>query len=414
MTRMRPKFLPLVNFFTVTLILVVNLWPFILGAAQTQTPPLPEAKSIQNEYNPFAPAYQSCGGTIAPLVNWAYEQEVVELTNQARAANDLPPLKRVDELDQAARYHATDLGLDDYFDHDSYDRIDCELNFVCLWWARINTFYPGVQAENIAAGYPSPSAVVQAWLDSPGHRQNILSTYHDEIGVGYFQGEGQYNTYWTQDFGNRGGIYPLVINGEAAETAESKVSLYIYGEWHEVRLRNNEDAWSEWQPFVNELEWSLPPTNGEHRVTAEMRDETWTTTSSDTILLTSQSTEPQLGNLPAVITFTYSLAGEEYFPSVSVQTPANIGSNEDLVWEVEAKGDWFSVTPLSGATPDAFSISPTQIITSTSITYTGVVTVTAWSPMGILCTPAVTQLHIQFTEDTISRVHLPLLGKPAP
>jgi hypothetical protein len=256
--------------------------------------------------------------------------------------------------------------------------------------------------------------VVQARLDSPGHRQNILSTYHDEIGVGYFQGEGQYNTYWTQDFGNRGGIYPLVINGEAAETAESKVSLYIYGEWHEVRLRNNEDAWSEWQPFVNELEWSLPPTNGEHRVTAEMRDETWTTTSSDTILLTSQSTEPQLGNLPAVITFTYSLAGEEYFPSVSVQTPANIGSNEDLVWEVEAKGDWFSVTPLSGATPDAFSISPTQIITSTSITYTGVVTVTAWSPMGILCTPAVTQLHIQFTEDTISRVHLPLLGKPAP
>lgn len=58
----------------------------------------------------LAPAYSGCGGALAPPVNADYEQQVVELVNQTRGDYGLAPLKRVDALDDAARYHATDLG----------------------------------------------------------------------------------------------------------------------------------------------------------------------------------------------------------------------------------------------------------------------------------------------------------------
>jgi uncharacterized protein YkwD len=398
----------------VLLILVPHLLPFRSVSAQSQIPPLPEARTINTGYLLTSPDYLDCGNDTAPIINWAYEQEVVELTNQARADNDLPPLKRVDGLDQAARYHSADLGLDDYFEHDSYDRVGVDLNFVCLWWARINNFYSSVQAENIAAGYMSPEAVVQAWLDSPGHRQNILSSYNDEIGVGYFDGNGSYYRYWTQDFGNRGDVYPLVINGEAAETTDRMVSLYVYGNWDEIRLKNNDDTWTDWHAFQNEINWTLPATNGEHRVTAEMRNEDNNTTSSDTILLTSQTMEPELGNLPSVVTFTYSLPEDEFYPVVSVQTPENIATNDDLVWEVSVQGDWFVVTPTIGATPDAFTIIPTEAVTSTLISYTGTITVTGSSATGTLCTPHVMTVNILATEGQISQVFLPLVVNPMP
>src|SRR5919109_1185606 len=56
--------------------------------------------------------------------------------------------------------------------------------------------------ENIAAGYPTPEAVVAGWMSSPGHRANILSPNFTEIGIGLAQG-GKYGSYWTQDFGTR-------------------------------------------------------------------------------------------------------------------------------------------------------------------------------------------------------------------
>ncbi len=404
----------LCNVLVVLLILLSPLLPIRPVSAQTQIPPLPEARSIQTDSQLYSPAYMACGNDTAPIINWAYEQKVVELTNQARAAYDLPPLKRVEELDLAARYHSADLGLDDYFDHDSYDRVGADLNFVCLWWVRINNFYTSVQAENIAAGYMSPEDVVQAWMGSPGHRQNILSTYNDEIGVGYFDGDGSYNRYWTQDFGNRGEVYPLVINGEAVETTERMVTLYVYGDWDEIRLKNNVDTWTDWHTFENEIDWALPATNGEHQVTAEMRNEYSTTTSSDTILLTSQTMDPELGNLPTVITFTYSLPEDEFYPEISVQTPENIASGDDLAWEISVQGDWFTVTPTIGTTPDDFSIIPTQIVTDSLISYTGVITVTGSSSGGMLCTPHIMTVSIQITEGEISQVFIPLLVNPMP
>lgn len=63
-------------------------------------------------------------------------------------------------------------------------------------------------AENIAAGRSTPEAVMEQWLNSPGHRNNILNSEYTEIGVGHYYlesdpGKFQYKHYWTQVFGKR-------------------------------------------------------------------------------------------------------------------------------------------------------------------------------------------------------------------
>jgi uncharacterized protein YkwD len=57
--------------------------------------------------------------------------------------------------------------------------------------------------ENIAAGYPTPEAVVSGWMSSPEHRDNILSPDYTEIGVGVANGSGQFGTCWAEEFGAR-------------------------------------------------------------------------------------------------------------------------------------------------------------------------------------------------------------------
>ncbi|HEX7973052.1 MAG TPA: CAP domain-containing protein [Anaerolineales bacterium] len=194
--------------------------------------------------SPNAPEYTGCGGASAPVDNPAYEQQVVELVNQARLESQLPPLKRVKELDEAAVYHAVDMAQDRYFQHDSYDLVDGKLTFVCAWSSRVGSFYSGWSslAENLAIGYATPAAVMNGWLNSAGHKSNILSAGNWEIGVGY----SSQGAYWAQDFGQRSGVYPLVIDREADATGSLSVSIYVYGTWKEIRLRNEDGPWSAW------------------------------------------------------------------------------------------------------------------------------------------------------------------------
>jgi uncharacterized protein YkwD len=232
-------------------------------------------------------AYTGCGGVTTPVMNAGYEQQVVELVNAQRLANGgLPPYKRVDLLDNAARYHAADLSQDDYFDHNSYDRVSGSLVQVCAWNTRVGKYYTGVSGENIAAGYATPASVMDGWMNSAGHKANILSGAW-EIGVGYYSGGGTYGVYWVQDFGKRSGVYPLVINREAASTTTPNVSLYIYGTFSQVRLKNESGSWSDWQTFQNNLSWSLSSCNGIKTVTAELKTGTTVVTSSDDITLAS-------------------------------------------------------------------------------------------------------------------------------
>ncbi len=248
---------------------------------------------ISKKTDPDPPTilYTGCAtGTETPApVNADWEQEILDLVNIERKQQSLPPLKLDAELGYAARYYAIDMAEDDYFeaDHDTYDR-DNNNNLVkvCTTWERVGAFYSYTSvAENIAAGYGSPENVMTGWMNSSGHRANILSTTVREIGVGYhWDASSSYGHYWVQDFGRQSGVYPVLINSDSARTDHPRVSLYIYGSWDEMRIRNDSGIWSSWMPFTNETEWVLNPTPGTRTVNVEMKSGSTVVTSTDEII----------------------------------------------------------------------------------------------------------------------------------
>ncbi|MFC5055250.1 CAP domain-containing protein, partial [Saccharothrix xinjiangensis] len=121
------------------------------------------------------------------------EARVFELTNAERAAQGCPALASDDKLATAARAHSADMAARNYFDHVSQDG----RSFV----DRVKAAgYPSPGAENIAAGQRTAESVVKGWMDSPGHRANILNCKLKALGVGMARG-GSYGIYWTQNFG---------------------------------------------------------------------------------------------------------------------------------------------------------------------------------------------------------------------
>lgn len=364
---------------------------------------------------PLAPAFSGCGGVLVPVVNAEYEQTVIDLVNQVRGDNGLPPYKRVDLLDQASRYHAADMAQDGYFQHDSYDIVNGQLQEVCSWSERITSFYvpPGSPSwnylsENIAAGYSSPAAVMDGWMNSSGHRANILSSGNWEIGVGYYQG-GSYGRYWVQDFGRRSGVYPLVINREAASTDSREVSLYIYGEgvFNEMRLRNDDDDWGAWQAYQPNLSWELSCSVGEHTVSVELRSATRSASSSDTIQLAQSDCEPALGNLPERLNFSYSIADQALQPAQVQLQPLNVGGDQTLTWSLDTQGDWFSVQPQGGSTPQQFAVTLGNFDAHNPGTYEGEITVTVTDPSGVAESPQTIDLSLRVFPDPFRHAFLP-------
>lgn len=123
----------------------------------------------------------------------SHTYEVVKLVNAERAKAGLQPLKENWELSRVARYKSQDMIDKNYFSHTSPTYGSP--------FQMMKDFGISYQAagENIAAGQRTPSEVVQAWMNSEGHRKNILSPSYTEIGVGYVKG-GSYGHYWTQMF----------------------------------------------------------------------------------------------------------------------------------------------------------------------------------------------------------------------
>lgn len=204
-------------------------------------------------------------------------QRAVELTNLERASAGLPPLKTNPALMAAARAHSLAMSEGDFFDHTNPTTGSTPGDR-----ARAAGYLWTAIGENIGLGYPSPEDAVMGWMASQGHRENLLNPDFREIGVGFVKGPGpQANCqhppceyYWTQVFGARDDYFPVVINEEAASAATAEVALYIYGQgWaQEMRLRNDEDNFTPWEPFAPRRTWLLPNTPGPHRVTVELRN----------------------------------------------------------------------------------------------------------------------------------------------
>jgi hypothetical protein len=103
-------------------------------------------------------------------------QQLLILTNQQRQINNLPALTDSQELDQAASNKAADMLSKDYWAHNAPDGTT---PWVFIKAAGYNYVYAG---ENLARGFNSASDVVTAWMNSPEHRQNILSPNYQNVG----------------------------------------------------------------------------------------------------------------------------------------------------------------------------------------------------------------------------------------
>jgi uncharacterized protein YkwD len=122
----------------------------------------------------------------------------LELTNTERRNNGVRPLALSSELSRAAQAYSQVLATTGCFAHtcgpipDLAERLE-------------RTGYNDWQAiaENIAGGYETPEAAMRGWMNSPGHRKNILSPMFTEIGLGLAKGGGEFGIYWTQNFGVR-------------------------------------------------------------------------------------------------------------------------------------------------------------------------------------------------------------------
>ena len=120
----------------------------------------------------------------------SYEHEVVRLVNEIRQQNGLKPLTENWELSRVARYKSQDMLDNRYFSHTS-PTYGSPFQMIKAFGLSYRT-----AGENIAKGYASPQAVVNGWMNSSGHRANILNVSYTQIGIGYVaQGN-----YWTQMF----------------------------------------------------------------------------------------------------------------------------------------------------------------------------------------------------------------------
>lgn len=120
----------------------------------------------------------------------AFELKVIELTNNERQKAGLAPLQINNLLMENAEQKSLDMKQNKYFSHTSptlgspFDQM------------KNNGISYKKAGENIAKGQTTPAQVVQAWMDSPGHRENIMNSQYTHIGVGYVSG----GHYWTQQF----------------------------------------------------------------------------------------------------------------------------------------------------------------------------------------------------------------------
>ncbi|WP_247869797.1 CAP domain-containing protein [Herbaspirillum sp. ST 5-3] len=144
------------------------------------------------------PADKTCG-----LAN--FQQEVLDRLNQARASNRMcgntfskavGPLSWNGKLFEAAAAHATDMATKNYFSHESQDgRIFSErITATGYNWTAVG--------ENIAAGQTSVEQVINNWLQSPAHCDNIMNGSFSEVGAACVRNDAStYKQYWTLELG---------------------------------------------------------------------------------------------------------------------------------------------------------------------------------------------------------------------
>lgn len=241
------------------------------------------------------------------------EEQIAELVNIQRAACPVSgwctgpraPLKFLPLLTGVADEHSESMAIHDYFSH-------CDFTSGTNSGQRATAagYIWNFVGENIAAGNSTASATMAQWMNSSGHRNNILSSNYRELGAGYYRQTGDLSNidydangdcdctdagencsfnalqyYWTQVFGARTSVYPMIIEGEKHQVTTGTVALYVYGPAgaDDMRFSNDGVTWSNWQTYQAETTWQLAGGDGLRTVFSEVRNGSTVYPACDTI-----------------------------------------------------------------------------------------------------------------------------------
>jgi len=175
-------------------------WSFLNKLSTPSATAQNEAKAVENtQVNTKSEITQPTASVLKDTTsnttasNSNYEQKVVELVNVERQKNGLAALALDSSVSNVARTKSKDMAANNYFAHQSptYGSAGDMLKQSGINWS--------AWGENIASGQRTPEAVVTAWMNSEGHRANILSSNFTKIGVGYTTNSNG-TPYWTQMF----------------------------------------------------------------------------------------------------------------------------------------------------------------------------------------------------------------------
>jgi len=156
---------------------------------RTTTPQQPQ-KPTESSTNPSTSTEKPNNSNVSQ--SSSVEKEVARLVNLERQKVGLAPLTFSEEISKVARLKSQDMADKNYFSHTSPTYGD---PFQMMKTFGIKYGYAG---ENIAKGYRDAQSVMNGWMNSSGHKANILNSNFKKIGVGYVQANG--TTYWTQMF----------------------------------------------------------------------------------------------------------------------------------------------------------------------------------------------------------------------
>ena len=251
--------------------------------------------------------------------------------NVARQQNGVPPLRWNRQLTLAARWYSWD-------STENRPAGFCGHQDTLGTWPsdRTRAFgYKGLSgAENAFCGYLAPQDAINGWMNSPGHRANLLDPNSREVGIGYYRRDSDGRGYVTQDFGVDPGFAPVIIANEALTTTNRNVDVYVYqvqnqtgfaGIGPAVEMKIGEDVClndATWQPFASNVVWTLSATSGWKTVYAKTRDRFGRTrVVSDTIYLGTSvplGTIDKMGPASNSPTVTIPFLDSQGFPYVEL------------------------------------------------------------------------------------------------
>jgi uncharacterized protein YkwD len=166
------------------------------------------------QYLPFIPRVDCIPRPMITPDDLDRDLKVEARINEIRDERGLPHFTESQKITQAALRHSNDMADNNFFSHTGSDgtRAGDRLTDACYKWQEYG--------EIIAAGYKTPTSVVAAWMDSPGHRGIILDERLVDFGAGYaYRASSRYKHYWTVDFG-------LLANWDIVSAGDLRLCTY--------------------------------------------------------------------------------------------------------------------------------------------------------------------------------------------